>query len=130
MKLWPHQRAAIAATRSAINANQGASPVGSDTEEELDKLRHALLYGADTVMDLSTGGKLDECRQAIIDNSTAGEAALDIGCNAGYFSRALLDGGLASGEFSRCDRGKVAKGARGRDGEHGEKLGVGNGRRQ
>ena len=33
--------------------------------------------------------------KAIIDNSTAGEAALDIGCNAGYFSRALLDGGLA-----------------------------------
>src|SRR5690606_15385922 len=53
-----------------INANQGASPVSSDTQEELDKLRHAILYGADTVMDLSTGGKLAECRQAIIDNST------------------------------------------------------------
>ncbi|MFN0135599.1 MAG: phosphomethylpyrimidine synthase ThiC, partial [Phycisphaerae bacterium] len=52
-----------------INANQGASPVSSDTREELVKLRHAVLYGADTVMDLSTGGKLDECRQAIIDNS-------------------------------------------------------------
>ncbi|MCA9243663.1 MAG: phosphomethylpyrimidine synthase ThiC [Phycisphaerales bacterium] len=52
-----------------INANQGASPVSSDTREELDKLRHAIAYGADTVMDLSTGGNLDECRQAIIDNS-------------------------------------------------------------
>ena len=52
-----------------INSNQGASPVSSDTREELVKLRHAVLYGADTVMDLSTGGKLDECRQAIIDNS-------------------------------------------------------------
>ena len=52
-----------------INANQGASPVSSDTREELVKLRHAVLYGADTVMDLSTGGRLDECRQAIIDNS-------------------------------------------------------------
>ncbi|RMF76434.1 MAG: phosphomethylpyrimidine synthase ThiC, partial [Planctomycetota bacterium] len=52
-----------------INANQGASPVSSNTDEELDKLRHAILYGADTVMDLSTGGKLDECRQRIIDNS-------------------------------------------------------------
>ncbi len=52
-----------------INANQGASPVSSDTREELDKLRHAILYGADTVMDLSTGGNLDECRQAIIDHS-------------------------------------------------------------
>ncbi len=52
-----------------INANQGASPVSSDTAEELDKLRHAIAYGADTVMDLSTGGRLRECRQAIIDNS-------------------------------------------------------------
>jgi phosphomethylpyrimidine synthase len=52
-----------------INANQGASPVSSDTAEELVKLRHAIAYGADTVMDLSTGGNLVECRQAIIDNS-------------------------------------------------------------
>ncbi|MCH8804682.1 MAG: phosphomethylpyrimidine synthase ThiC [Planctomycetes bacterium] len=52
-----------------INANQGASPVTSNTDEELVKLRYAILYGADTVMDLSTGGELDECRQRIIDNS-------------------------------------------------------------
>ncbi len=52
-----------------INANQGASPVSSSTDEELAKLNFAVLYGADTVMDLSTGGKLDECRQRIIDNS-------------------------------------------------------------
>lgn len=57
------------AITTKINANQGASPVSSNTQEELDKLRHAILYGADTVMDLSTGGQLDECRQAIIDNS-------------------------------------------------------------
>ena len=53
-----------------INANIGASPVSSDTREEVEKLRWAALYGADTLMDLSTGGKLDECRQAIIDNAT------------------------------------------------------------
>ena len=53
-----------------INANIGASPVSSSTQEEVDKLRWAQLYGADTLMDLSTGGKLDECRQAIIDHST------------------------------------------------------------
>ncbi len=52
-----------------INANQGASPVSSGTREEIEKLRYAILYGADTVMDLSTGGDLDACRQAIIDNS-------------------------------------------------------------
>jgi phosphomethylpyrimidine synthase len=53
-----------------INANIGASPVSSSTAEEVDKLRWAQRYGADTVMDLSTGGNLAECRQAIIDHST------------------------------------------------------------
>ncbi|MCK4340354.1 MAG: phosphomethylpyrimidine synthase ThiC [Phycisphaerae bacterium] len=54
-----------------INANLGASPVTSDTQTELKKTRWALLCGADTVMDLSTGGNLDECRQMLIDNCTA-----------------------------------------------------------
>ncbi len=53
-----------------INANIGASPVRSSTWEEVEKLLWAQKYGADTVMDLSTGGDLEECRQAIIDNST------------------------------------------------------------
>jgi phosphomethylpyrimidine synthase len=53
-----------------INANIGASPVSSSTAEEVEKLRWAQKYGADTLMDLSTGGDLDECRQAIIDHST------------------------------------------------------------
>jgi len=53
-----------------INANIGASPVSSTTAEEVEKLRWAQKYGADTLMDLSTGGNLDECRQAIIDHST------------------------------------------------------------
>jgi phosphomethylpyrimidine synthase len=53
-----------------INANIGASPVSSSTAEEVDKLRWAQRCGADTVMDLSTGGDLAECRQAIIDHST------------------------------------------------------------
>ncbi|MFQ5424684.1 MAG: phosphomethylpyrimidine synthase ThiC [Phycisphaerae bacterium] len=53
-----------------INANIGASPVSSSTDEEVEKLRWAQKYGADTLMDLSTGGNLDECRQAIIDHST------------------------------------------------------------
>ena len=59
------------ALTTKINANLGASPLASDTAGELSKLRSALLYGADAVMDLSTGGKLDECRQAMIDNSPA-----------------------------------------------------------
>lgn len=53
-----------------INANIGASPVSSSTDEEVEKLRWAQRFGADTLMDLSTGGRLEECRQAIIDNST------------------------------------------------------------
>src|SRR5678816_707594 len=53
-----------------INANIGASPVSSSTAQEVEKLRWAQKYGADTLMDLSTGGNLDACRQAIIDHST------------------------------------------------------------
>lgn len=53
-----------------INANIGASPVSSNTDEEVEKLRWAQKYGADTLMDLSTGGDLTACRQAIIDHST------------------------------------------------------------
>ena len=41
-----------------INANIGASPVSSSTDEEVEKLRWAQRYGADTLMDLSTGGDL------------------------------------------------------------------------
>ncbi len=43
-----------------INANLGASPLASDEDGELTKLNVALKYGADTVMDLSTGEKIDE----------------------------------------------------------------------
>ena len=58
------------AGKTKINANMGASPVSSSTDEEVEKLRWAVRWGADTVMDLSTGGDLDACRQAIIRNST------------------------------------------------------------
>ncbi len=53
-----------------INANIGASPVSSSTSAEVEKLHWAQKYGADTVMDLSTGGDHAGCRQAIIDHST------------------------------------------------------------
>jgi phosphomethylpyrimidine synthase len=58
------------ASKTKINANMGASPVSSGTDEEVEKLRWAERWGADTVMDLSTGGDLDACRAAIIRNST------------------------------------------------------------
>ncbi len=58
------------ASKTKINANMGASPVSSGTDEEVEKLKWAERWGADTVMDLSTGGDLDACRDAIIRNST------------------------------------------------------------
>ncbi|MDH3583787.1 MAG: phosphomethylpyrimidine synthase ThiC [Phycisphaerae bacterium] len=58
------------ASRTKVNANMGASPVSSGTDAEVEKLRWAERWGADTVMDLSTGGDLDECREAILRNST------------------------------------------------------------
>ncbi|MCC5830467.1 MAG: phosphomethylpyrimidine synthase ThiC [Phycisphaeraceae bacterium] len=58
------------AAKTKVNANMGASPVSSGTDEEVEKLKWAEKWGADTVMDLSTGGDLDACRHAIIQNST------------------------------------------------------------
>ena len=58
------------ASKTKINANMGASPVSSGTDEEVEKLKWAERWGADTVMDLSTGGDLDACRQAIIEHGS------------------------------------------------------------
>ena len=52
-----------------VNANIGTSPVSSGIHEELDKLLWAVRWGADTVMDLSTGKKIYETREQIIRNS-------------------------------------------------------------
>ncbi|HLP85840.1 MAG TPA: phosphomethylpyrimidine synthase [Phycisphaerales bacterium] len=57
------------ASKTKVNANMGASPISSGTHEEVEKLKWAEKHGADTVMDLSTGGNLDECRAAILQNS-------------------------------------------------------------
>jgi phosphomethylpyrimidine synthase len=52
-----------------INANIGNSAVSSSIEEEVEKLRWATLWGADTVMDLSTGKSIHETREWIVRNS-------------------------------------------------------------
>src|SRR5919197_1178940 len=57
------------ATACKINANIGNSAVTSKIDDELEKLHTAVHLGADTVMDLSTGGDIDAIRQAIIDSS-------------------------------------------------------------
>jgi phosphomethylpyrimidine synthase len=58
------------ASLTKVNANMGASPVSSGTDEELEKLAWAERWGADTVMDLSTGGDLDSTRRAIVSNAS------------------------------------------------------------
>ncbi len=57
------------ASKCKINSNIGNSSVLSDIEVELEKLRDSVKYGADTVMDLSTGGDIPAIRKAIIANS-------------------------------------------------------------
>lgn len=52
-----------------VNANIGNSAVTSSIDEEVDKLRWATLWGADTVMDLSTGRNIHQTRQWILRNS-------------------------------------------------------------
>jgi phosphomethylpyrimidine synthase len=58
----------VAAT-CKINANIGNSAVTSDIQHELQKLAICVKYGADTVMDLSTGGDIPQIREAILRHS-------------------------------------------------------------
>jgi phosphomethylpyrimidine synthase len=62
------------AARVKINANIGSSPTTSGTAEEVEKLALAERWGADTVMDLSTGKRIDATREAIL-----AEASVPIG---------------------------------------------------
>ena len=57
------------ASACKINANIGNSATTSNIDEELEKLQYSVKYGADTVMDLSTGGDIPRIRKAIIANS-------------------------------------------------------------
>ena len=52
-----------------INANIGNSAVSSSIEEEVEKMTWATRWGADTVMDLSTGNNIHETREWIVRNS-------------------------------------------------------------
>jgi thiamine biosynthesis protein thiC len=58
------------AFKCKINANIGSSALSSGLEEEVQKVKTSIKYGADTIMDLSTGGNLDEIRSAVISNSS------------------------------------------------------------
>jgi len=67
-KLQPRGIGRAATTK--INANIGASPDSSCRDLELTKLQWAVRYGADAVMDLSTGGDLDATREYLLANAT------------------------------------------------------------
>ena len=56
--------------RTKVNANIGTSRDCSDIDEELEKLDVAIKAGADTIMDLSTGGDIDNIRREILKHST------------------------------------------------------------
>ncbi|MFN7181738.1 MAG: phosphomethylpyrimidine synthase ThiC [Planctomycetota bacterium] len=58
------------ALTTKINANIGNSAVTSNIENELQKLKVAIEFGADTVMDLSTGGDIDLIRKELLKHST------------------------------------------------------------
>jgi len=55
-----------AGLRTKVNANIGSSSDDTDMKKEIEKARTAVKYGADAIMDLSTGGPVDEIRRAII----------------------------------------------------------------
>jgi len=57
------------ASNCKINANIGNSSTTSNIDEEVAKMHHSVKYGADTVMDLSTGGDIPRIRKAIIAES-------------------------------------------------------------
>ena len=84
--------------RVKINANIGNSAVTSTIAEEVEKLETALRFGADTVMDLSTGADLDETRLAIIQRSTVPvgtvpiyQAILEVEETSALTAQGLLD---------------------------------------
>ena len=56
--------------RVKVNANLGTSSFASDAEQELEKLAASIHYGADTVMDLSTGGDIRAMRRRILEASS------------------------------------------------------------
>ena len=62
-----------------VNANIGNSAVTGTVDDELEKLHTAVHLGADTVMDLSTGGNIDGIRQALIDASPVPIGTVQIG---------------------------------------------------
>jgi len=80
--------------RTKVNANIGTSPSIADLKQEKQKLRAAIDAGADTVMDLSTGGDIDAVRQAIIAASTVPIGTVPIyqaACDSPKLKKSLVE---------------------------------------
>ncbi len=60
-----------AGLRTKVNANIGSSSDDTDMQKDLEKARIAVKYGADAIMDLSTGGPVDEIRRAVVAETSA-----------------------------------------------------------
>lgn len=80
--------------RTKVNANIGTSPSIADLKQEKQKLRAAIDAGADTVMDLSTGGDIDAVRRAIIAASTVPIGTVPIyqaACDSPKLKKSLVE---------------------------------------
>jgi phosphomethylpyrimidine synthase len=64
--------------KTKVNANIGTSMDHLNLDEEMDKLKTALIAGTDSVMDLSTGGNLKEIRKMVLENSCVMVGAVPI----------------------------------------------------
>jgi len=91
--------------RVKVNANIGTSPQSVDFDAELEKVRAAVAAGADTVMDLSTGGDINLLRERVLEASPAPvgtvpiyEAAIRAGVEKGSITRMTGDEMLAAVE--------------------------------
>ena len=97
------------AFKCKINANIGNSAVTSEIAQELEKLHHAVHYGSDTVMDLSTGGDIPKIRKAIIEASPVPVGTVPI---YEALSRVKRAEDLTRGHHARSDRraGRAGRG--------------------
>lgn len=80
--------------RTKVNANIGSSMDDADLKKELEKLDIAVRAGADTVMDLSTGGNINAIRNAIISKSEVPVGTVpiyQIACDKIHNNRSLMD---------------------------------------
>jgi len=102
--------------RVKINANIGNSAVASSIEEEVEKMTWAIRWGADTVMDLSTGKNIHETREWIIRNSPVPIGTVPIyqalekvgGTDLGPLSRHAHRAGRAGRRLLHHPRGRAA----------------------